>query len=174
MKLRALLAWGIVALIAVAVIVAITQVKLDAIHEPGSIETFLATQTKHLLVGWYSRRDVPVAPTDVHASASQGNKIYSVDCSMCHGSDGRTPSDTGRWMYPRASDLTSQEVQHYTDRELFWIIKNGIRLTGMPAFGKVESDENIWNLVNYVKSLRANAQPETKEAPKGDGKSSNQ
>ena len=57
-------------------------------------------------------------------------------------------------MYPRATDLTSPEVQQYADRELFWIIKNGIRLSGMPAFGKVESDEHIWNLVNYVRSLR--------------------
>ena len=77
---------------------------------------------------------------------------------MCHGADGHTPTDNGRWMYPRASDLTSPEVAQYTDRELFWIIKNGIRLTGMPAFGKVESDENIWDLVNYVKTLRGKAQ----------------
>jgi mono/diheme cytochrome c family protein len=86
---------------------------------------------------------------------------------MCHGADGHTRTDTGRWMYPRAPDLTSAEAQEYTDRELFWIIKNGIRLTGMPAFGTVESDEDIWNLVNYVKSLRANAQTETKEVPPG-------
>ncbi|MBV9874129.1 MAG: cytochrome c, partial [Verrucomicrobia bacterium] len=39
-------------------------------------------------------------------------------------------------------------------RELFWIVKNGIRFSGMPAFGKVESDEHIWNLVNYLRTLR--------------------
>lgn len=55
---------------------------------------------------------------------------------MCHGPDGHTPTDSGRWMYPRASDLTSFPVQRYSDRELFWIVKNGIRLSGMPAFGK--------------------------------------
>ena len=77
---------------------------------------------------------------------------------MRHGSDGHTLTDNGRWMYPRASELTSPEVQKYSDREPFWIIKNGIRLSGMPAFGKVESDENIWDLVNYVKTLRAKAE----------------
>ncbi len=56
-------------------------------------------------------------------------------------------ADAGRWMYPRAADLTSREVQRYSDRELFWIIKNGIRLSGMPAFAKVESDEHIWDIV---------------------------
>lgn len=56
-------------------------------------------------------------------------------------------------MYPRAADLTAEEVQSYSDPELFWIIKNGIRFSGMPAFGKVETEEHIWNLVNYVRTL---------------------
>jgi mono/diheme cytochrome c family protein len=62
-------------------------------------------------------------------------------------------------MYPRASDLTSPEVQQYSDRELFWIVKNGIRLSGMPAFGRVESDEHIWNLEHYLRTLRRGAGP---------------
>ncbi len=47
-----------------------------------------------------------------------------------------TPSDTGLAMYPRASDLGSADVQAWSDAELFWIIQNGIRLTGMPGFSK--------------------------------------
>lgn len=74
---------------------------------------------------------------------------------MCHGLNGRTPTDAGSWMYPRAADLGSQEVQRYSDRELFWIIKNGIRLSGMPAFGKVETGEHIWNLVHFLRKLPA-------------------
>jgi len=61
-------------------------------------------------------------------------------------------------MYPRVADLTSKRVQSYSDQELFWIIRNGIRLTGMPAFGKVETDDHIWDLVNYVRTLPANSQ----------------
>jgi mono/diheme cytochrome c family protein len=56
-------------------------------------------------------------------------------------------------MYPRATDLASKEVQSHSDQELFWIIKNGIRFTGMPAFGKVKTADNIWGLVNYVRTL---------------------
>jgi len=56
-------------------------------------------------------------------------------------------------MYPRASDLTSEQVQSYSDEELFWIINNGIRFTGMPGFGKVETADNIWGLVKYVRTL---------------------
>ncbi len=56
------------------------------------------------------------------------------------------------------------EVQQYSDRELFWIVKNGIRLSGMPAFGKVEFDEHIWNLAHYVRTLRRNAAPQNNGA----------
>lgn len=56
-------------------------------------------------------------------------------------------------MYPRAANLISSQVQQYSDRELFWIVKNGIRLSGMPAFAKVETDEHIWNLIEYLRTL---------------------
>jgi mono/diheme cytochrome c family protein len=148
------------ALAAVAVIVGFSQVRLDALQEPGRIETVLATQAKHLLIRWSSREGIPMTPANLQASVEEGDKLYATDCSMCHGSDGHTPTDTGRWMYPRASDLTAPMVQQYSDRELFWIVKNGIRLSGMPGFGKVESDDHIWNLVHYVRTLRASTPSE--------------
>ena len=145
------------ALAAVAGIGGFTQIKLDSLQEPGRFETAVATGAKRFLIGWSSREGIPPAPTNLPASVEEGDKRYATDCSMCHGADGHTPTDTGRWMYPRAADLTGPEVQGYSDRELFWIIKNGIRLSGMPAFGRVESDEHIWNLVHYVRTLRGGA-----------------
>lgn len=53
---------------------------------------------------------------------------------------------------PRASDLTSKRVPNYSDEELYWIIQNGIRYTGIPAFGKVETPEHIWDVVLYVRT----------------------
>lgn len=117
------------------------NIELDALQEPGHLETFLASRAK--------------------ASIKEGDKLFGTECAECHGLAGHTPTDAGRWMYPRATDLTSPEVQQYSDRELFWIVKNGIRLSGMPAFGRVESDEHIWNLSNYVRTLRGGAPPGT-------------
>jgi len=156
MRLRVIIVLAIIVAGAVAAVVGFNRIKLDALHEPGPVETFLATNIKKILIARSSRQGIPPAPTDLKASIKEGETVYGTDCSMCHGMDGRTPTDTGRWMYPRASDLTSPTVQQYSDRELFWIIKNGIRLTGMPAFGKVEPDEHIWNLVTYVRTLPAN------------------
>jgi mono/diheme cytochrome c family protein len=151
--------WILVALMALALaavvaIVGFSQIKLDALQEPDHLETVLATGAKHFLIGWGSREGIPPPPTNLQASVEEGDKLYATDCSMCHGPDGHTATDAGRWMYPRAADLTASGVQQYSDRELFWVVKNGIRFSGMPAFGKVESDEHIWNLVHYVRTLR--------------------
>lgn len=141
-----------------AAAVAVSRFSLSAIEEPGAAETYLATRAKRFLVARDSgASEVPPEPASTPGSVAEGEKRYGVECAMCHGLNGRTPTDNGRWMYPRAADLTSQPTQQYSNRELFWIVKNGVRLSGMPAFGKVESDEHIWQLVHYVRSLKATA-----------------
>jgi mono/diheme cytochrome c family protein len=161
MKRWILVVLSALALAVVVVIVGLTQIRLDALQGPGHVETFLATLVKHLLIRRSSREGIPPAPTNLPASIEEGDKLYATDCSMCHGLDGHTPTDSGRWMYPRTSDLTSPAVQRYSDGELFWIVRNGIRLSGMPAFGRVESDEHIWNLVHYLRTLRQSAPPKS-------------
>ena len=156
--------WILILLIALVlgatvVIAGFYQISIDALQEPGHLETVLATRAKHILVHRSSRDGIPPAPTNLQASIEEGDKLFGTECAACHGLEGNKPTDAGRWMYPRAADLTSPEVQQYSDRELFWIVKNGIRLSGMPAFGKVEPDEHIWNLANYVRSLRGSVPP---------------
>ena len=82
---------------------------------------------------------------------------YGMDCDTCHGKDGRHPTENGQWMYPRVPDLGSPGVQEWSDAELFWIIKNGVRFSGMPGFAKMQTDKEIWDLVHYVRSLGAPA-----------------
>ena len=101
------------ALAAVVGIGGFTQIKLDALQEPGRFETAVATGAKRFLISWSSREGIPPAPTNLPASVEEGDKRYATDCSMCHGADGHTPTDIGRWMYPRAADLTGSEVQGY-------------------------------------------------------------
>jgi mono/diheme cytochrome c family protein len=140
--------------------IAMSQFNLSALPEPGKLETYFATKGKHFLVARGSR-SVPPVPAHSAAAAAEGDKLYGAECSMCHGMDGRTPTGLGRGLYPRAVDLGAPQVQAYSDAELFWIVKNGIRLSGMPAFGKSESDEHIWSIVQYLRTLNA---PETKAA----------
>jgi len=153
--MRRLLIAGIGVLVLIAVIAAgaASQFTLSALPEPGRTETFLATKTKHYLVHRSSGEGTPPVPADRQASIKEGERLFGTECGACHGVSGHNPTDAGRWMYPRAADLTSRDVQAYSDQEVFWIIKNGIRLSGMPAFGRVEFDEHIWDLVFYVRAL---------------------
>jgi mono/diheme cytochrome c family protein len=157
MKRWILIVLIVLACCALVVIVGFTQIKLDALQEPGHLETVFATRAKHAIVRRSSRQGIPPAPANLEASIEGGDKLFGTECAACHGLDGHKLTDAGRWMYPRAADLTSPVVQQYSDRELFWIVKNGIRLSGMPAFGKVESDEHIWNLVHYLRTLPGSA-----------------
>ena len=131
------------------------QFNLSALNEPGRTETYLATKAKLWLVSRSARGPLPPAPPSDSSSGALGEMDFMENCAACHGKDGRKPTDIGRWMYPRSLDLGSPEVQQWSDAELFWIIKNGIRLSGMPGFGKIHSDVEIWHLVQYIRSLRA-------------------
>ena len=130
-----------------------SQIDLSALTEPGPRETSLATSAKRWLIGRAARGSVSAAPAADTSSADNGSMLYGMDCDSCHGKDGRHPTETGRWMYPRVPDLGSPGVQGWSDAELFWIIKNGVRFSGMPGFGKMQTDKEIWDLVHYVRSL---------------------
>ena len=161
MKKFAIAGVGIFVLVAVIALRIASQFTMSALPEPGRTETLLATKAKHYLVHRSSRDGIPPAPADRQPAIKEGDRLFGTECATCHGASGHNPTDAGRWMYPRAADLTARDLQSYSDREVFWIIKNGIRLSGMPAFGKVESDEHVWDLVFYVRTL-PRAAPESR------------
>lgn len=145
--------WTVLVLICGRIVIGFAHFSLSALQEPGPVETRVANAAKHFLIRMASREGIPQRPLDAKASIEAGATHYGLECSTCHGVDGHAQTPPGRWMYPRAADLTSKQVQSYSDRELFWIIKNGIRFTGMPGFGKLESPNHVWDLVNYVRTL---------------------
>jgi mono/diheme cytochrome c family protein len=92
----------------------------------------------------------PVKPTS--ASLAQGKKMYGFDCALCHGKDGDGKGDLAADMNLKLADYRdSAALKDMTDGEMFYIIKNGKgQMTG--EADRVKADE-IWNLVNYVRSL---------------------
>jgi mono/diheme cytochrome c family protein len=145
-------------LVVVLIVIALVRFNLTALHEPGPAETRVANLSKRYFIYRASRHGIPPRPQDTNASVERGGSHYGLDCGVCHAEDGRAQRSPGQWMYPRTSDLTSKQVQSYSDQELFWIIQNGIRFTGMPAFGNVETPDHVWDLVNYVRTLPGNSQ----------------
>lgn len=151
--MRSRIALTVLVLAAVLIAVALVQFNLSAQQEPGPVETAISNRAKRFFIRRASRHGIPPRPKDLKTSVENGGTHYGLDCSICHADDGRGQRQPGQWEYPRAADLTSKRVQSYSDEELFWIIQNGIRYTGMPSFAKVETPDHIWDLVNYVRTL---------------------
>lgn len=96
--------------------------------------------------------DVPPPPPSTQAVIAKGANLYAEMCAQCHGAPGITPDETGKGLMPRAPDL-AKTADAWTDREVFWIIKNGVQFTGMPAWGETHSDAQVWELTHFVKAL---------------------
>ncbi len=146
---------------------ALSGISLSALEEPSTVETYMATRAKRWLIGRAAREVVPPQGQGGTTPRAIGGMQFRADCAACHGSDGRSPTDTGKWMSPRAPDLGWAETQAWSDAELFWIIKHGIRMTGMPGFGRVHPDERIWQIVAYVREIGKQPPPE-KKLPEGE------
>lgn len=78
---------------------------------------------------------------------------YLDECAVCHGPAGRGDAPLGSRMYPPAPDLTWSGTRGLSDGELYHVIAEGIRLTGMPAMAGHKSTDEIWQLVSLVRRL---------------------
>jgi mono/diheme cytochrome c family protein len=75
-------------------------------------------------------------------------------CAFCHANNGSGDTEVGRSLYPKAPDMRKSATQKLTDGELYYTIENGIRLTGMPAWGSGgDNDEDSWKLVYFIRHL---------------------
>jgi mono/diheme cytochrome c family protein len=133
--------------------------------QPSQGEASLANAAKDVTIPLEAgKMQNPLPQTD--QVVSQGQEIFLGSCAQCHGADARGDSDLGRSMNPVAMDLTSSHVQHWSDAELFWIIQNGVRLTGMPSWRAEVSANDTWALTRFIHQLpRLNAASTSTAAP---------
>jgi mono/diheme cytochrome c family protein len=121
---------------------------------PSQDETNLANAAKDVTIPLEAGKMTNPLP-ETNEVVSQGQEVFLGSCAQCHGADARGGTGIGRNMYPPAMDLTSAHVQHWSDAELFWIIQNGVRLTGMPAWKSSISDNDTWKLARFIHKLPA-------------------
>ena len=87
------------------------------------------------------------------AAVAAGLALFRTHCVACHGAPGVDPTEAGASLNPPAPGLTLARVQARSDGELKWIVANGVRMTGMPAFGASRSEEEVWQLVAALRRL---------------------
>ena len=76
---------------------------------------------------------------------------YHEMCTTCHGAPGVNISEIGQGLNPDPPELS--DVGHDAPEETFWVVKNGIKMTGMPSFGATHTDDEIWDIVAFVRKM---------------------
>ena len=148
------LALSLVGAAAIAGVARFASIGVSARPDPSRTEMRSARAVRHLLIPRAARtRANPVEPSSEVLTEARAH--FADHCASCHGNDGKGKTAHGARMFPRAPDLTAQATQSLSDGELFWIVENGVRMTGMPAFGSDDpaDDAESWGLVRFVRTL---------------------
>lgn len=126
---------------------------ISARREPGAVEVRAARVVR----GWAIPAEARLAQSPIAASPRTrdlGLAHFADHCASCHGNDGSGRTELGLGMYPRPPDLRAAATQSLTDGELFYLIENGIRFTGMPGWGGGPgSADDSWQLVQFIRHL---------------------
>lgn len=126
----------------------------SARDQPTWLETVVARAMRSLAVPSDARalKNPTVADAEVLAEAREH---FADHCAICHANDGSGNTTIGRNLYPKAPDMRGSATQSLSDGELFYIINNGIRLTGMPAWGSGRPADDLasWQLVHFIRRL---------------------
>jgi len=137
---------------------------VSAKDQPGRVEEFLARRVRNMAIA----RQTKSLTNPVQYSGdviAEGRAHFADHCATCHGNDGSGDTPMGRGMWPKAPDMRLAQTQNLSDGELFWIIENGIRFTGMPAWstGTKDGETASWHLVHFVRRLPKLTPEEIKE-----------
>ena len=139
-----------------AAAVSILHDGLSARAQPSALEATIARTARNMASPMSARASKnPIA--DSPEVQREARLHFADHCAICHGNDGRGDTTIGHGLYPKPPDLRATETQKLSDGEIFWIIENGVRLTGMPAFGGAGAEHNdtdvTWKLVRFIRHL---------------------
>ncbi len=139
---------------AAAVVIYSRTTGLNALEAPGPIETWLARSIRRVAIPSAVRALRNPVPASAE-SVADGMAHFADHCASCHANDGSGDTAMGRGFYPKPPDMRSAATQNLSDGELFTVIENGIRFTGMPGWstGTVEGQASTWRLVRFIRQL---------------------
>lgn len=136
----------------------------SAKEEPNALEALLARQLRHLAIPIENRRLRNPLPL-TQELLKEARAHFADHCAICHGNNGSGQTVIGLNVYPKTRDLRSLDIQGMSDGELFFIIQNGIRFTGMPGWGTGDPaiDSGSWQLVHFIRHLPSLTDEELEE-----------
>lgn len=155
MKRLVLLALILFGATGVAMAIYVRSHGFSARPEPSSTEAFVARHVRSFGIPASARSaSNPIVFSPEVLSEAMAH--FADHCATCHANDGSGNTPIGRGLYPRPPDMRQAATQDLTDGEIYWVIHNGVRFTGMPAFGEDKPDmpdEDSWKLVHFIRHL---------------------
>ena len=140
--------------------------------KPNRAEEIVVRRVRRLAIPREIRmRENPIGLTSEVLTEGRGH--FADHCAVCHGNDGRGDTEMGRNFYPPVPDMTSSVIQSLSDGEIYYAIRNGVRFSGMPAWGshEAEDDWSNWKLVHFIRHLPKLTKAELAEMKKLNPKS---
>ncbi|HWQ03136.1 MAG TPA: c-type cytochrome, partial [Candidatus Nitrosotenuis sp.] len=137
----------------------------SARENPSALEAFVARSIRSMGVPAEARNAKNPFPATPEILA-EARDHFADHCATCHANDGSGQTTLGQNLNPRAPDMRLPPTQNLTDGELYYIIHNGIRMTGMPAWGPPEKDDDSWKLVHFIRYLPKLTPEELREMEK--------
>ncbi len=119
--------------------------------ESGFMKWYLNTTSTHSIKARAAGIAVPGDLTD-SARVARGAVAFSQMCRTCHGAPGQERSVTGQGLTPTPPRLREAATE-WQPQEVYWIVTNGIKMAGMPAYGPTHTEEELWEIVAFVKQL---------------------
>ncbi len=124
----------------------------SALDAPTMTERWIAQTARAMAIPEAAKRLAnPVA--DSAEVLAEARAHWADHCASCHANNGSGDTEMGKHLYPPAPDMRNAGTQNKTDGELFFIIQNGIRMTGMPGWGASGHEEDSWKLVRFIRHL---------------------
>lgn len=146
--------FAIAGLAAISLLIWFVSQGIGTKAEPSALEAVVARTARRIATPLSARsRQNPIGSTA--ETIRSGRDHWADHCAGCHGNNGGGDTEIGRGLYPRAPDMRLSATQTLTDGELFFIIENGVKLTGMPAWGNgtPEGEQASWHLVDFIRHL---------------------
>ncbi len=158
MKKSKIFLWTLLGLIAAILVFAAFLLRrgISARKQPSAVEITVARAVRHMAIPKIDREEEnPWATVATPEVMKDAREHFADHCSQCHANDGSGKTEMGQYLYPRAPDLRLPATQNLSDGELYYIIRNGVPLTGMPAWGEpnLVQDDDSWQLVLFIRHL---------------------
>ena len=150
--------WVLLALTVATIVVGALLMRrgISARKEPSATEIRVARAVRHMAIPKIDREEEnPWATVATPEVLKDAREHFADHCSQCHANDGSGKTEMGQYLYPRAPDMRLPATQNLSDGELYYIIRNGVPLTGMPAWGEpnLVQDDDSWQLVLFIRHL---------------------